>query len=309
MTVKQSYPNTRVAPWGLELQPTDVLLLGAMGIFSLLAGMFHTRVDGWISLLLLNAALTLIYLILVWMTQKTTRPWPKFLLRTASVQLLFVYMFGMVHALQLIFSNTWNDPSVLNFEYALFGFHPILELQPYISPLLTEWLMFSYVVYIPIYPVLAGIIFFKRGESELEDFLFTLALVNMACNIGFILFPVAGPRFTISHLYKVPLDGYFFTWIGELIRNNMHPMGGTIPSPHGAVATIMWLMAYRYHRPSFTVLTPIILSLYVSTFYCRYHYVTDIIVGIIVALLVFWISPYLQKMVRPAGRMIQLQET
>ena len=290
------------------MQPTDKLLLGAMGLFSLLAGLFHPRIDDWVSLLLVNATVTLVYLILIWLTQKAKHPLLRFILRTGSVQLLFAYMFGMVHTLQLIFYATWNDSTILNLEQAVFGFNPILRLQPFVNPVLTEWLMFSYVVYIPIYPVLAGIIYFKRGEPQLEDFLFTLALVNIACDVGFILFPVAGPRFTISQLYTVPLDGYFFTWIGELIRSNMHPIGGTIPSPHGAVATIMWLMAFRYHRLTFHILTPIILSLYVSTFYCRYHYVTDIVVGIIVALMVFRISPYLQKIGRASGRISRPQE-
>ena len=121
------------------------MLLGAMGLFSLLTGLFHPRIDGWVSLLLNNITITLIYLILVWLTQKANRPWLRFLLRTGSVQLLFAYMFGMVHALQLIFSTTWNDPTILNLEYAFFGFNPILQLQPFVNPVLTEWLMFSVV--------------------------------------------------------------------------------------------------------------------------------------------------------------------
>ena len=55
----------------------------------------------------------------------------------------------------------------------------------------------------------------------------------------------------------------------------------------------MWLMAYRYHRKSFWVLTPVIVTLYLSTFYCRYHYVSDAVAGIAVALLALAVSPLL----------------
>jgi len=79
------------------------------------------------------------------------------------------------------------------------------------------------------------------------------------------------------------------------MRSNLHYVGGTIPSPHAAAATIMWLMAYRYHRPSFYILTPVVLSLYVSTFYARYHYVTDAVVGIAVAFLALALVPVLIK--------------
>jgi membrane-associated phospholipid phosphatase len=80
------------------------------------------------------------------------------------------------------------------------------------------------------------------------------------------------------------------------MRKYLHFAGGSIPSPHAAAATIMWVMAYRYHRTSFWILTPIVLSLYVSTFYGRYHYVTDAIVGVLVAGLALIVAPWLMNL-------------
>jgi membrane-associated phospholipid phosphatase len=145
------------------------------------------------------------------------------------------------------------------------------------------------------YPVLCGIIYFRKGELAMEDYFFTLGFANILCDIGFILFPVAGPMAHIGDLYTVPLEGYVCTYLGELMRSELHYVGGTIPSPHCAAATVMWLMAWRYHRPSFWVLSPIIISLYFSTFYGRYHYVTDAVVGILVAFVALWAAPYLMK--------------
>ena len=153
--------------------------------------------------------------------------------------------------------------------------------------------MFAYVFYLPMYPVLCGIIYYLRGDLAMEDYFFTLGFTNILCDIGFILFPVASPMHWIRELYTVPLVGYFWTSIGEFMRSNLHYAGGSIPSPHAAAATIMWVMAYRYHRPTFWVITPIIVSLYVSTFYGRYHYLTDAVVGILVAGLALVLVPYL----------------
>jgi membrane-associated phospholipid phosphatase len=58
----------------------------------------------------------------------------------------------------------------------------------------------------------------------------------------------------------------------------------------------MWIMAYRYYRPSFWVLAPIVLSLYVSTFYGRYHYVTDAVTGILVAFMALALVPALIRL-------------
>jgi membrane-associated phospholipid phosphatase len=95
--------------------------------------------------------------------------------------------------------------------------------------------------------------------------------------------------------FTVPLDGYVWASIGEYLRSQWQFVGGTIPSLHCANATVIWLMAYRYHRPSFWVLSPVILSLYVSTVYCRYHYVTDSVAGVALALAVWAIAPALRQ--------------
>jgi membrane-associated phospholipid phosphatase len=147
----------------------------------------------------------------------------------------------------------------------------------------------------PIYPVLCGILYFKRSERHMEDYPFTLAITNFVCDAGFILFPVAGPLFKIADQYTIPLKGYFFTFLGELIRNHVHDIGGCLPSPHCAVATVMGVMAYRYRRPTFIILSPVILSLYVSAFYGRFHYLTDVVIGILAAWFVLRIVPSLMR--------------
>jgi membrane-associated phospholipid phosphatase len=157
-------------------------------------------------------------------------------------------------------------------------------------------MMFSYVIYVPMYPVLCGIIYYLHGELAMEDYFFTLGFTNILCDVGFILFPVASPMYYIKQLYTVPLDGWVWTFLGECMRKYLHFAGGSIPSPHTAAATIMWVMAYRYHRPSFWILSPIVLSLYISTFYCRFHYVTDAVVGIAVAFLALAVTPLLIKL-------------
>lgn len=280
----------------LELQATDGLILLALTAFSLLALLFFPSVPGWPLLILKNAVVAVVFLGAVYATPRIRNRVFRFFVRVAAVTLSFAYLFGAVDKLQLIFHSEWLDYYVLDFEQYVFGVQPTLWIQKYTTPWLTEWMMFSYVIYVPLYPVLCGIIYFLRGELPMEEYFFTLGLTNILCDIGFIVFPVASPMYYIKHLYKVPLDGYVFTYFGELMRKYLHFAGGSIPSPHAAAATIMWIMAYRYHRPSFYVLTPIVLSLYVSTFYGRYHYLTDAVVGILVAFLALALAPVLMRM-------------
>ncbi|HTY37435.1 MAG TPA: phosphatase PAP2 family protein [Bacteroidota bacterium] len=276
-----------------RLRATDALILFTLTLFSLLALVFSGSVEGWGVLIVRNICAAAGYILVVYLSQRAEKKFLRVFLRVAAVTLTYAYLFGAVDKLQLIIHGHWLDDYVLDGEQYLFGVQPTLWLQHFTTPALTEWMMFAYVIYVPMYPVLCGIIYYRKGEVAMEDYFFTLGFTNILCDIGFILFPVAGPIATIGSLYTVPLKGYVFTFLGELMRSNLHYVGGTIPSPHCAAATIMWIMAYRYHRPSFYALTPVVLSLYVSTFYARYHYVTDAVVGVAVAFLALAVVPFL----------------
>lgn len=280
----------------IALQPTDALILLTLIGFSLIAVIFHASVEQWWLLVVKNTLVAFCVLGSIALNERISHRFLKFSLRTAVVTLSFAYLFGAVEKLQLILHGEWLDPYVLDFEQYVFGVQPTLWLEQYTTPWLTEWMMFSYVIYVPLYPLLCGIIYYTRGSLQMEDYFFTLGLTNVLCDVGFILFPVASPMYFVPGIYSVPLDGYVFTYLGEFMRQYLHYIGGSIPSPHAAAATIIWMMAYRYHRPSFYVMIPIILSLYVATFYGRYHYLTDALVGIIIAFVALALVPHLKRL-------------
>jgi len=281
----------KISFFGFGLQITDALLLGGLAVQIVLFILFNRRINQPLLYAAKNAALAGAYLLAVFLLTKVRSRVLYFILRTASVQLAFAYLYEATHSLQLLFVGAWQDRTVLAAEQAVFGLQPTLWLERFISAPLTEWMMFSYVIYLAVYPGVAAFVFFKHGERALEDYLFALAFVNLACDLGFILFPVAGPVFYMPEAYTVPQTGGLFTYLGYFIRAHAHEAGGSIPSPHCSVATIMWVMSYRYVRWLFWLLAPVILSLYVSTVYCRYHYITDSIAGILLGIIVILAGP------------------
>lgn len=275
---------------GIEVQVLDALLLGGLAVQTVLFLLFFRRIDAPFLSAAKNAGLAALYLLAVFALPKVKGRLLYFFLRTGSAQLLFAYLFDATRSLQLIVFP-WQDRAVIAAEQSVFGLQPTLWLERFISPPLTEWMMFSYVIYVFFYPLVAALIFFKHGKGPLEDYLFTLAFVNLACDLGFILYPVASPFWYMPEIYSVPLKGGFFTHLGEVIRAKAHFAGGSIPSPHCSVGTVIWLMSHRYLRRWFYILSPIILSLYVSTVYGRYHYVTDSMAGIALGLFALWACP------------------
>jgi membrane-associated phospholipid phosphatase len=284
--------SKRLSLAGLKLRLTDAVILGGLGFLLLLAAVFNGRLDRPLVFIGRSLLAIVLYILTLLILRRLRPKVLRFLLRTASVQLMYLQIFLAGRGLQLIFFN-WNDDRVIAWETAAFGLQPLVWIQKLYTPPLTEWMFFVYVVYIVIYPILGAVIFFRRGEEANEDYLFQLGLVNLVCGLGFILFPVAGPMRweKVRVLLTEPLRGGVFASVAEYIRAHVHSAGGTIPSPHCAVATVMWFMSRKYTRRGFALLAPVILSLYVSTVYGRFHYLSDSVIGIAAAVLVLLAAP------------------
>jgi hypothetical protein len=281
---------------GLEIRLTDAVVLGGLVFLTLLALAFNGRLAHPTALIGTNLLFLVLYIGSLAILRHLRPKLLRFLLRTASVQFTYLQVFMTSRDLQLLFFS-WNDDRVLAWEKTIFGLQPLVWIQKLYTPPLTEWMFFVYVAYIVIYPILGAVIFFRHGEEANEDYLFQLGLINLVCGLGFILYPVNGPMRweKIRVLLTEPFQAGFFGSIAEYIRANIHGNGGSIPSPHCAVATVMWVMSHKYTRQGFVFLTPVILSLYVSTFYGRFHYVSDMVIGIAVAVPVLFAAPSIAR--------------
>ena len=277
------------------LQATDVIILATLALFTALAVAFPGRVTNWSALVVKNLAVAVAYLSLAALAHWTPRKLLRFGLRLVPISLAYGYLFLATDSLQFLVFSGFQDQVVLHLEQMIFGVQPAVWLERFAHPAVTEWMMFAYMFYFLMYPLLCGIIYFKHGEAETEHFFFALGLTNILCDLCFILLPVGGPLTGVPDEFTVPLRGYIFTWLGELVRSELQFPGGSLPSPHCAAATIMWAMAWRYHRPAFWMLLPLVLSLYVSTFFCRYHYLSDAVTGIATALLVLPMARWFER--------------
>jgi hypothetical protein len=223
---------------------------------------------------------------------------------TATVTLLLSFLYQAMAGFQHVFIQGWFDGLLVSSENALTGTESTLFLQKLSSPVVTEWMMFAYVIYVPLLPVTALLCFRTDGPGGARDFLFNLALSNFACFAGFLFFPFAGPLYYYPEQYTVPLQGGFFTWCGSLMHASVHYAGGSLPSPHCAATTVMLVMLFRHNRRVFYVAFPTLVSVYAATVYGRYHYVWDSAAGIATAAAVLRFSPALGRMITYTQRAI-----
>jgi membrane-associated phospholipid phosphatase len=252
---------------------------------------FSSKVENWQLVAAAFLAGAIVYFILTEIFSRVSNTSLRILLRSLLTAGTTGFLFSEIRYVQHIFVSGWMDSYLVNFDNMLLGIESTLALQKITTPIITEAMMFAYTAYVPLIVLVALFCYWKSGSAAAEDYMLNLMYAYIFCYIWFLLFPIAGPLFHQKELYTVPLNGGIFTWFGEWIRHNAHYPGGNFPSPHCAAGSIMLIMLYKYNRKVYFVLLPIIVLLYISTVYGRYHFAMDGVTGIAAAFLVVRLSP------------------
>ncbi|MBE0642683.1 MAG: phosphatase PAP2 family protein [Bacteroidetes bacterium] len=150
-------------------------------------------------------------------------------------------------------------------------------------------------IYVPLLPFTAWVCYHYAGEEAVYEYIFALLGVNILCDVGFVLFPIASQLFFDPAQYSVALNGGPFTAMAEWIRANQHFPGGSMPSPHNAAGTVMLLTLWRRHRGWSLVFLPLLVSILPSTVYGRFHYISDGLIGIVLGIVMVRIAAALRE--------------
>jgi membrane-associated phospholipid phosphatase len=172
------------------------------------------------------------------------------------------------------------DPVLINIDFYIFGVHPTLWIENWIVPWFTDIMSLAYVSYyfLPVVFVIA--LYSKKRRLEFDESMFILTFGYYISFVGYILFPAVGPRYALSHLYSIPLEGSFVTdFIRDTLNALEHNKRDCMPSGHTQIVLMVLFLTHRYERFLFYVFSPVVCALILSTVYLRYHYVVDLFVG------------------------------
>ena len=222
------------------------------------------------------------------------------LLLAAGVLFVTGQLFNASAFVQHLLVPGWKDAELLALDRVLFGGELSERLQGITHPVLTEWLMAAYVLYVPMLPFTAWLCRRYGGTTAMERYLLHLVYVYLACDVGFILYPVASQRYFGSAIYTVPLEGGYFTAAGEWMRSTLHFPGGSLPSPHCAAGAVRLAHLIINKRSFGMIFAPLLASIFPATVYLRYHYVWDGLAGITLAGLI--LSPLLAEKISRTER-------
>jgi membrane-associated phospholipid phosphatase len=262
------------------------LTLGYLTLLNLLLVLFHHNLSRPFLFITVHSALAIAIVALAWLASRTSNRLFLFMRHWYPLA-LFLFFFEELHYLVRLIFPGWFDHWLIQFDYALLGAHPTVWMQQFGTPALTDFLQFAYMTYY-LYTVVLGGLLYRRGE--LRAFWVLMTSTAAAYYAGYlisILFPIEGPYHTLAALHRVELTGGVFTSAINWIESWGRVHGGAFPSAHVSGSFVVILAAWRYRRRLFWVFLPFFAAMLVATVYGRYHYVADVLAGILVAAVAF----------------------
>ncbi|HGY91366.1 MAG TPA: inositol phosphorylceramide synthase [Planctomycetes bacterium] len=168
-----------------------------------------------------------------------------------------------------------------------FGVNPVEATARLANPVLTEVLQWVYDFYFFIAVMLGSAVLRTKEPKLLARITHAFIVCVYASYVGYYLLPAKGPNINHLGLYNFATDlpGVFMArelretlFMIEKIKQDCFPSG------HTAVSVLALLLAYRYVPRLVKPLWPLVAALVFSTVYLRYHYVADVLGGILLAL-------------------------
>lgn len=290
-----------------RLRPLDRLNIIGMGLISLVALIFHSRVEHFVLIIVTNILVSFGILLLLNVDSRKKYKVTTFIANWYAIPLIFLTfkeMYFMVHPI-----NPHDlDYILIKLDRIIFGTDPTAILDKLATPGLTEFLQICYSSFYILWLILGIDLLRHRNHEGFLFFLFLLMYGFYSSYAGYLIVPAIGPRFTLYDFAKLnkELPGLYLTSIlrdiinsGESITNVAKAASlaqrDCFPSGHTEMTLITIATAIRYRTKSAMIIIPLGVGLIFATVYMRYHYGVDVIAGALVGIVVLASGRWLES--------------
>jgi membrane-associated phospholipid phosphatase len=220
------------------------------------------------------------------------------LLRDWSPLVAMIVVYDNFHDLTHVVRPDVVDGALRRLDETLLGVEPTLWCQKITRPWLTEYMTFSYALFFVFPTLILTTLYARKQFIEFREFGLALSIGYYLGLLGYMTVPAIGPRYAMAAEFTVPLTGYWLTEPARVAWNSLESVDrDCFPSLHTAMSTIslvyLWRLRgqWRWGRPLLAVSAVLIVSLWASTIYLRYHYAVDVLAGWALAALCVHAAP------------------
>jgi membrane-associated phospholipid phosphatase len=268
----------------VRLRPLEAVNLAALGVLAAVTLLLWRRLADPGDILLRFSLMGAFLAIIVFLTQPL-RPLPKALqIAVDFYPAAFIpFVYESLGVLIAAARGRARDDLLIAADRAILGGDVTVLLQPYVRPGLAAFLYVAYSTYY-FMPIALGAALWRNAPEEARRFIFTLTICFYVSYAGYFTVPAYGPRTALATSHTVPLDSHpVADAINRTINELEHTKLDAFPSGHTMITVTVLIVAWKRARRVFWVLLPIASLLIFSTMYCRYHYLVDVIAGIVLA--------------------------
>jgi membrane-associated phospholipid phosphatase len=268
-----------------RIYPFDIIILIYLAVISILILIFGRPISGYYDELLAGFVFAAITGGMIYFLGRSDRKVILFV-RLLYPALLFTFLYRQTGGLMHLFHSGFLDYQLTAFEKAILGVHPTFWIEHHIlNTWLTELVSFTYLAYYPMIPAFLIFLFLKGDYDNIIRGLAAICLTFFAGYLLFYLYPIEGPRYFFAGQYSHAVNGPVFRQLVEFIQKHGSVHGGCMPSTHVGVAVVMNIFCLKYYRKAGIFLLIINTGMAFGTFYGRYHYVSDVVVGTVIGLI------------------------
>lgn len=202
-----------------------------------------------------------------------------------SVQLSYFWLRDLLAAA----THRMYDAELHVADLRLFGVEPSLWAERFVSTTTTEWFAFFYFGYFLVLAVhVLPMLFFSKRTALLAEFGFLTITVYCVAQATYLLVPAFGPHRWLAGSFQNDLPvGFWYDAVLKAVRS-----GGAerdaFPSLHTAGPAALALFSFRHRRAlpfkyTWPVTAFFTANIIVATVFLRWHYLIDIIAGLVLA--------------------------
>ena len=290
----------------IKLKAYDLVVVVFYIFLTILNIIFHNEVSHWLLWSAINIVIILFTFLIAFFENKYNNKFWRVIHYWYIAPLILLTFKELYFQVEPIRHHDY-DWLFIKIDHWMFGTDPTKFLLKYSFPLLTELLQIIYSMFY-LLPIFLALVLLKNRRYVALDFtVFSVIYGFYLSYLGYFILPGIGPRFTLHNFAAInqQLPGIFFTkYLRDFIDLGESIPPGTInpaalvqrdvfPSGHTMITLIVMYLSVKLKSRSRYFFVPVGALLIFATVYLWYHYVIDLIGGLIFMIFAMWTGKYI----------------
>lgn len=288
--------------------PAELYTLSMLALFTSLALIYYAGIVNSYQWIVYNVLISIVVYFVASIDRFGNSGKHFRLFRRLYTVLIVFFIYSQAQVYIRVINPALYDEYLIGWDRFIFGTDPTHYISKFTNPVLTEFFQFAYFTFFFMPVLLALELYLTKRDEEFDNLVGIIVFSFFFSYLMYFFMPAIGPRFTLHEYHTIgdEMPGLLLT---DFFRQFIDSGGGIphgianpelfvnrdcMPSGHTWITLVNIYMAYKYKAKTRWIFYILGFSLIISTIYLRYHYVVDVMAGMVFALFTLLIEPKIQ---------------